>query len=74
MRVFFPVGPEAFIDAFPNRIVSAHVSDNDMVLDHHLPVGNGKIDFKRVFEKSYETRLQRNTEHRVPRSNEDRVL
>jgi sugar phosphate isomerase/epimerase len=43
-----PGGPESFIEAFPGRIISTHVSDNDLVLDRHLPVGNGKIDFKRV--------------------------
>ncbi|MBU0652919.1 MAG: sugar phosphate isomerase/epimerase [Proteobacteria bacterium] len=44
-----PGGPESFIDAFPNRIISTHVSDNDLILDRHVPVGDGKIDFKRVF-------------------------
>jgi sugar phosphate isomerase/epimerase len=43
-------GPESFINAFPDRIVSTHISDNDMYLDRHVPVGEGKIDFRKVFE------------------------
>jgi sugar phosphate isomerase/epimerase len=45
-----PGGSELFINAFPDRLVSTHVSDNDLVLDRHVAVGNGKIDFKRVFK------------------------
>lgn len=45
-----PGGTESFIEAFPNKIVSTHISDNDLKLDHHLPVGEGKIDFRRVFQ------------------------
>lgn len=43
-----PGGPESFIKAFPDRIISTHISDNDLVLDHHLAVGEGKIDFRAV--------------------------
>jgi sugar phosphate isomerase/epimerase len=46
-----PDGPESFIKAFPDKIISTHISDNDLVLDHHMPVGEGKIDFKKVFEQ-----------------------
>ena len=66
-----PGGPESFIDAFPNRIISTHVSDNDMVLDYHLPVGNGKIDFKRVFEKLVKIGFKGTLNIELPRSNED---
>jgi len=45
-----PGGPESFIKAFPKRIISTHISDNDLYLDRHLPVGEGKIDFRRVFK------------------------
>ncbi|MFX0195804.1 MAG: sugar phosphate isomerase/epimerase family protein [Candidatus Hodarchaeota archaeon] len=45
-----PGGPESFIKAFPDRIVSTHISDNDLYLDRHVPVGEGKIDFRKVFE------------------------
>jgi len=43
-----PGGNKAFIDKFPDRIVSTHISDNDLYLDRHLAVGEGKIDFRSV--------------------------
>lgn len=43
-----PGGNKAFIDRFPDRIVSTHISDNDLYLDRHLAVGEGKIDFSSV--------------------------
>jgi len=46
-----PGGPESFIKAFPDRIISTHISDNDLYLDRHLPVGEGKIDFRKVFKQ-----------------------
>ncbi len=46
-----PGGSKSFMDAFPDKIISAHISDNDLYLDRHLPVGEGKIDFKPVFEQ-----------------------
>ncbi len=46
-----PGGPDAFIDAFPDKIISTHISDNDLYLDRHLPVGDGKIEFKKIFER-----------------------
>lgn len=69
-----PGGSDSFIDAFPNRIISAHVSDNDLVLDRHLPVGNGKIDFKRVFERLIQIGFKGTLNIELPRSNEDRLL
>jgi len=45
-----PGGSESFIKAFPDKIVSTHISDNDLKLDRHLPVGEGKIDFRSIFE------------------------
>jgi sugar phosphate isomerase/epimerase len=46
-----PGGNKAFIDKFPDRIVSTHISDNDLYLDRHLPVGEGKIDFSSVLRQ-----------------------
>jgi len=69
-----PGGPESFIDAFPDRIVSTHVSDNDLVLDRHVPVGNGKIDFKRVFANLMKVGFKGTLNIELPRSNEDRAL
>jgi len=45
-----PGGPESFLKVFPDKIISTHISDNDLKLDRHLPVGEGKIDFRKVFE------------------------
>ena len=46
-----PGGTEPFIQAFSDKIISTHISDNDMVLDHHMPVGEGKIDFRKDFKR-----------------------
>ena len=59
---------------FPKRIISTHVSDNDMVLDRHVPVGNGKIDFKRVFKNLMKVGFTGTLNIELPRSNEDRAL
>jgi sugar phosphate isomerase/epimerase len=45
-----PGGTESFIKAFPDKIISTHVSDNDLKLDRPLPVGEGKIDFRKIFK------------------------
>jgi sugar phosphate isomerase/epimerase len=45
-----PGGTESFVKAFPDRIVSVHISDNDLVLDRHLAVGEGKIDFRQALQ------------------------
>lgn len=47
-------GCKPFIDAFKEKLISVHISDNDRVLDRHLPVGDGKIDFKEVLSQLYE--------------------
>jgi sugar phosphate isomerase/epimerase len=43
-----PGGPVSFIEAFPDKIVSIHISDTDLYLDRHFAVGEGKIDFREV--------------------------
>jgi sugar phosphate isomerase/epimerase len=45
-----PGGVESFIRAFPDKIVSTHISDNHGDIDRHLPVGEGSIDFRKVFK------------------------
>ena len=57
-----------------DRIVSTHVSDNDLVLDRHVPVGNGKIDFKRVFRSLMQVNFKGTLNIELPKSNADRVL
>ena len=69
-----PGGPESFMDAFAGRIVSTHVSDNDLILDLHVPIGNGKIDFKRVFRNLMKIGFRGTLNIELPRSNEDRAL
>ena len=69
-----PGGPESFMDAFAGRIISTHVSDNDLILDRHLPVGDGKIDFKRVLGNLVKTGFKGTLNIELPWSNEDRVL
>lgn len=69
-----PGGCDPFIDRYPDRIISTHVSDNDLVLDHHLPVGEGEIDFKEVFKRLMEIDFTGTLNIELPRSNEDRLL
>lgn len=69
-----PGGPESFIDAFPDKIVSTHISDNDMVLDRHLPVGEGQIDFRKTFQKLIGVGFKGTLNIELPRSNPDRLL
>ncbi len=53
-----PGGNKAFIDKFPDRIVSTHISDNDLYLDRHLAVGEGKIDFLSVLRQLHDVGFQ----------------
>jgi sugar phosphate isomerase/epimerase len=46
-----PGGVDPWIEAFPEKIYHLHLSDNDGVLDQHLPIGDGNIDFQGVFKK-----------------------
>ena len=46
-----PGGTQPWIDAFPEKIFHLHLSDNDGVLDRHLPIGDGGIDFGSVFSQ-----------------------
>jgi sugar phosphate isomerase/epimerase len=44
-------GVPSWIEAFPEKIFHLHLSDNDGVLDRHLPIGDGAIDFSVVFDQ-----------------------
>ncbi len=46
-----PGGTQAWIDEFPDKIFHLHLSDNDGVLDRHLAIGDGSIDFGAVFSQ-----------------------
>ncbi len=69
-----PGGCDPFIERYSDRLVSTHVSDNDLVLDHHLPVGDGKIDFKAVFKRLIDIDFKGTLNIELPKSNEDRLL
>lgn len=68
-----PGGTASFIGAFRDRIVSTHISDNDLKLDVHLPVGEGKIDFPPILKMLKEIGF-RGTLNIELRKNEDRLL
>lgn len=68
-----PGGTESFIRAFPDRIVSSHISDNDLKLDFHLPVGEGKIDFRSALQGLKEIGFQ-GTLNIELKKNEERIL
>ncbi|MBW2440972.1 MAG: sugar phosphate isomerase/epimerase [Deltaproteobacteria bacterium] len=68
-----PGGNQAFIDKFPDRIVSTHVSDNDLYLDRHLPVGEGKIDFSSVLRQLNEVGFHGALNMEL-KTNQDRLL
>jgi sugar phosphate isomerase/epimerase len=69
-----PGGVNPFIDQFSDKIISTHVSDNDLILDHHLPVGDGDIDFKPIFQRLIDVDFKGTLNIELPRSNEDRLL
>ena len=62
---FCRAGSDPLIDAFSDRIVSTHVSDTDLYLDRHLPVGDGKIDFKPVFQRLVDIGFSGDLEYRT---------
>jgi sugar phosphate isomerase/epimerase len=41
-------GIRSYIDAFADKLVHIHIHDNHGTEDEHLPLGWGKIDFKKV--------------------------
>ena len=69
-----PGGPVSFIEAFPDKIVSSHISDNDLYLDRHVPVGKGKIDFRKVLELLKRIGFHSTLNIELPSSNEDLLL
>ena len=48
-------GVEAYLDNFEDRLAHVHIHDNHGKHDEHLPLGKGKIDFRKVVKllKSY---------------------
>lgn len=68
-----PGGTASFIKAFRDRIISTHISDNDLRLDVHLPVGEGKIDFKPILRQLKEINFQRTLNIEL-KKNDERLL
>jgi len=68
-----PDGSESFMKAFPNKIISTHISDNDLYLDRHLPIGEGKIDFRPVFEQLIALKFE-GTLNIELKENDERIL
>jgi len=77
-----PGGTESFIKAFPDKIVSTHISDNDLKLDFHLPVGEGKIDFRPIlgmlkdlgFKGTLNIELKKNNERLISKQRLEPIL
>jgi sugar phosphate isomerase/epimerase len=46
-----PGGVGPWIAAFPEKIFHLHLHDNDGVLDQHLPIGEGSVNFTKVFKQ-----------------------
>ena len=49
--VFSKVDFTEWLDAFGDKLKHAHLSDNNLIEDLHQPIGQGKIDFARVFDE-----------------------
>jgi sugar phosphate isomerase/epimerase len=64
---------ESFVEAFSDKIISIHISDNDLYLDRHLPIGEGRIDFRRVLNLLKDIGFG-GTVNIELRTNEDRLL
>ena len=81
-RELFHLTAESFIEAFPDKIISSHISDNDLYLDRHVPIGEGKIDFRRVlnllkdigFEGTLNIELKTNEDRLVSKQRLEPIL
>lgn len=67
-----PGGADPFIETFPDKICHLHISDNNGVLDQHLRVGEGNINFKSIFGRLEEIGFAGTATLEVS-SDEDRV-
>jgi len=68
-----PKGVNPFINTFPGKIYHLHISDNNGILDQHLRVGEGNIDFKSTFEQLKRIGFAGTATLEVP-SDEDKVV
>jgi len=52
-------GVKEYLDTFNDRLVHIHIHDNHGKMDEHLPLGQGKIDFRKVAKLLKRYRYQR---------------
>lgn len=64
-------GVRDYIDAFGDRMAHVHIHDNHGEHDEHLPLGEGKIDFRKVVRFLKEANYNRTITFEVFSSNAD---
>ena len=64
-------GIRTYLDAFSNRLVHIHIHDNHGEEDEHLPLGYGKIDFRKVVRWLKEVNYDKTITFEVFTSNQD---
>ncbi len=62
-----------YINAFGDRLVHVHIHDNHGKWDEHLPLGNGKIDFRKVVRLLKEINYDRTITFEVFTSRTDAI-
>ncbi|HKM76719.1 MAG TPA: sugar phosphate isomerase/epimerase [Candidatus Bathyarchaeia archaeon] len=66
-------GIRSYLDAFSDRLVHIHIHDNHGEEDEHLPLGWGKIDFRKVVRWLKELNYDKTITFEVFTSNQDAV-
>jgi len=66
-------GVRDYIDAFGDRLAHVHIHDNHGKWDEHLPLGKGKIDFRKVIRLLKEINYDRTITFEVFTSRTDAV-
>jgi len=67
------IGIKEYLETFPERLVHIHIHDNHGELDEHLPLGEGKIDFKKVVKLLKEFNYDKTVTFEVFTSQSDAV-
>ena len=66
-------GVREYLDTFPDKLAHIHIHDNHGKQDEHLPLGEGKIDFKKVVKLLKEFNYDRTITFEVFTSQSDAV-
>ena len=66
-------GVKDYLDAFDDRLAHIHIHDNHGEQDEHLPLGDGKIDFKKVVKLLKEINYDKTITFEVFTSRSDAV-